>query len=106
VIDADLDMKPNSQECSFFGRKLSCIICDIAISEGCEIWIGSERDDEIFFDTKDWSPKQDEMLKERVLIMVGDEDTHIEIDLEGVLRFAAKYCTGIYKRVMNEINED
>ena len=83
---------PNSNECSDFGRKLSCIETDIESSVGIEI--GSETDDKIYF------PEGGEMLKERVKIYTEDGQ---DIDLEDVLRFAAKYCRGIYDRVGDEV---
>jgi hypothetical protein len=43
------------------------------------------------------------MLKERVKIgMESDSGAYCEVDLEDVLRFAAKYCRGIYDRVASE----
>ena len=87
---------PNSQECIYFGRKLSDIVTDIESSVGIEI--GSETDDKIYFPPV--LKEGEEMLKERVKIYTEDGQ---DIDLEDVLRFAAKYCRGIYDRVGDEV---
>lgn len=101
--------KANSQECIYFGRKLSNIICDdIKVSLGYVV-IGSDNDDEIYFDIEANVYKEnDRTLKERVKItaICDDENGHcVDIDLEDVLRFAAKYCRGIYDRVGIEQEE-
>ena len=102
--------EPNSQECSFFGRKLGNICFpSIEISDGY-VCIGSENDDEIYFDIIDGAHTEPKgMIKERVTITAmkdGDDGFLTEIDLEDVLRFAAKNCSGIYKRVLKEIEEE
>lgn len=99
---------PNSQECSYFGRKLSCVSCDdIEVSKGY-VCIGSERDDEIYYDIKTIEPKEN-MVKERITITaiyepeIGEDEGHcVDIDLEDILRFAAKHCQEIYERVLGE----
>lgn len=105
--------EPNSHECSYFGRKLGNTRCAIEVSLGYVV-IGSENDDSIYFG--ECLEKGEEMLKERVTITAmfepesfddgPMEDGHcFDIDLEDVLRFAAKYCNGIYKRVLQESEE-
>ena len=62
--------KPNTQECIFFGRKLSNLSCDeIEVSEGY-VSIGSDRDDEIYFRKNDLGELilPADALKERVTI--------------------------------------
>lgn len=91
---------PNTQECVFFGRKMSNVVADVESDVGYVV-IGSERDDEIYFGD---SLSADEcMLRERVKITVMHEPVTgdgfiVSIDLEDVLRFAAKYCGGLYRR--------
>ena len=106
--------KPNSQECIFFGRKLSNISCDeIEVSDGY-VAIGSDSDDEIFFHKNDLGELTlpADALRERVTITcINDGGSDVEpegegwcfdIDLEDILRFAAKNCRGIYMRVLRE----
>lgn len=89
------DRKPNTQECIYAGRKLSNINTDIE-STFQGICVGSERDDEIY-------AYDENILKERVVIYIDDcVDGEGYMDLEDVLRFAAKYCRGIYDRVASE----
>lgn len=96
---------PNSQECAFFGRKLGNINNHIEVNLGYVV-ICSDRDDEIYFDVIDNQHVAPEgMLKERVKITAlheGEPGHCFDIDLEDVLRFAAKYCRGIYDRVAKE----
>jgi hypothetical protein len=110
---------PNSHECTYFGRKLSCIICNdieipqnhIETSNETYVHIGSDRDDEIYWD--DNNLEAGPTLKERVVInCINDDDENngkncysFDIDLEDALRFAAKYCRGIYERVLGETEE-
>ena len=101
--------EPNSHECLYFGRKLDNICCDdIEVSNGY-VCIGSDNSDQIYFDIKDdVHSAPTDMLKERVTITAikdGEDGFLTEIDLEDVLRFAAKYCGGIYKRVLKENKE-
>lgn len=109
--------KPNTQECLYFGRKLSNISCDdIEVSEGY-VAIGSVRDDEIFFHESNLGELilPEHALKERVTITcINDggndvdpkgEGWYFNIDLEDVLRFAARNCMGIYMRVLREETE-
>lgn len=101
--------KPNSHECAYYGRKLGNVICDeIEVSLGYVV-IGSDRDDEIYWGKCLNGDK--EMLKERVVITAihdgfdidsGEVGHCFDIDLEDILRFAAKHCNGIYTRVMRE----
>jgi hypothetical protein len=72
--------KANSQECSFFGRKLSNI--DIGRSEGWDISIGCD--------------------DQRVMITLDCYGDGLDIDLEDLLAFAAKHCRGIVERVLKE----
>jgi hypothetical protein len=100
------DREPNSQECEYFGRKLSNHCCnDVEVSGNAYLSIGSERDDEIYFNEADgkYTP-EDGMIKERVLLSVSENvlGFSAEIDLEDLLRFAAKNCAGIYERVYKE----
>jgi len=78
----------NTQECLYYGYKLSNIDCDDIETTFRDICIGAERDDE-------------RAIKERVKIFLPDSGD--EIDLEDVLRFSAKHCRGIYDRVGSEI---
>ncbi len=97
--------RANTQECIFFGRKLSNIVSDIEIHVGWDICIGSDIDDEIYFPPvlKDG----DEMKKDRVKVMIEDDGGKFcEFDLEDLLVFAAKNCGTMYKRVIDENNED
>lgn len=93
--------QPNSHECAYFGRKLSCANCDgIEVQQGY-ICIGSDGDDSIYFEDTDMDPS----LKERVKITcMNDSDPgwYFRIDLEDILIFAAKNCRGIYERVLSE----
>ena len=95
--------EPNSQECLYFGRKLSCFVCNEGVIEtnADDICIGSDRDDEIYYESGDFKP-EGAMLRERVKIYLPDYS--IEIDLEDVLRFSARNCRGIYDRVASEEN--
>lgn len=94
--------KPNTQECVFFGRKMSNILPDIDIHVGWSICIGSDRDDEIYFPPV--LKHGEEMLKERVKVMIEDDGgKYCEFDLEDLLKFAAVNCKGIYDRVASEI---
>ena len=92
--------KPNSQECSYYGRKLSNTICEEIQHNADYLYVGSENDDLIYFGKA--LPDNEEMLKERVKISVEVVDAILEIDLEDVLKFASKYCSGIYNRVYTE----
>lgn len=94
--------RPNSQECSYFGRKLSNIETDIGSGGNSYIYIGSNRDDEIYFPPV--LKKGEEMLKERVALFIEDVngDFCTNIDIEDILKFAHKYCRGIYNRVAEE----
>tara|TARA_R110000850_G_scaffold112728_1_gene226970 strand:- start:176 stop:487 length:312 start_codon:yes stop_codon:yes gene_type:complete len=101
--------KANSHECSYFGRKLGNTCCSsIEVSNGY-VCIGSENDDEIYFDVINGAYTESKgMIKERVTIAAmkdGDDGFLTEIDLEDILRFAAKNCSGIYKRVLKESEE-
>jgi len=113
------DREPNSHECEYFGRKLSNHCCnDVETSGNSYLSIGSERDDEIYFkEVNGKYVQEDDMIKDRVTISVLDDETEIysttskesyrvsymaEIDLEDLLRFAAKNCAGIYERVYKE----
>jgi hypothetical protein len=87
--------KPNNRECCYNGYKLSCLADseNIETSEGYVV-IGSDIDD----------TQEDFRVK---ITLISDDDTddniyYVEIDLEDVLRFAAKRCNGIYKRVLAE----
>lgn len=107
---------PNSQECKYFGRKMSCIICNdteipqnyIHTSDETYVCIGSDCDDSIFWDDDNLAAGP--TLKERVVIHCINEDEAsngengfaFDIDLEDVLRFAAQHCRGIYERVLRE----
>ena len=102
--------QPNSHEClPDYGRKMSSIGCDDIETSAGYVCIGSENDDQIYFG--ECLKEGEEMLKERILITAmydGDprseyNDGHlVNIDLEDVLRFAARNCQGIYRRVMEE----
>ena len=97
---------PNSQECLYFGRKLSNVETGVEVSLGTPSYrldtertyavIGSDRDDEIYDPVVIDEPDH-EMLKERVKIYLPEEG--LEIDLEDVLRFAFENCRGIWDRV-------
>lgn len=109
--------EPNSHECIYFGRKLSNIICNdpelkdayVETSDETYVCIGTDRDDEIYWDDKNLAAGP--TLKERVVIhcINDDEESNgengfaFDIDLEDVLRFAAKYCRGIYDRVSADV---
>lgn len=102
--------KPNTQECAYYGRKLGNVICDDIKTSIGTVCIGSDNDDQIYFGES--LEDGEEMLKERVTITVmhdGDvvngvtQEHEIEVDLEDVLRFAAKHCRGIYERVLKEV---
>ncbi len=96
------ERKPNTQECSYFGRKLGNICTDdISVSNGYVV-IGSENDDQIYFG--DSLHENEKMLKERVMItfVSDDENFSYQIDLEDLLKFSAKHCHGIMKRVMRD----
>lgn len=99
-----MDIKqPNTHECLHYGRKLSNIACDNIEVDLGYIVIGSESDDEIYFG--DCLRKGEKMLKERVKITAFYESVKhnagiLNIDLEDLLVFAAKYCKGIYSRVL------
>lgn len=101
--------KPNSQECAYYGRKLSDIRCDNIRTSAKYVVIGSDRDDEIYFGEA--LKAGEEMLQERVELSVlydtdeGDE-RNIEIDLEDILVFARRYCNGIYERIARDVNPE
>ena len=103
-----LNRPPNSHECGYFGRKLSNVSTDsikTSLNEG-ELYVGTECDDEIYFG--ECLGENEEMLKERVKIYIEHypDDYHlsqIEIDLEDLLRWSRKHCSGIYERVFNEV---
>ncbi len=113
------DRPPNTQECKYFGRKMSNICCNvpeipqnhIETSDETYVCIGSHRDDEIYWNEKDKNPVP--TLTERVLIhCINDDDVSngengyaFDIDLEDVLRFAAQHCRGIYERVLKDTAE-
>lgn len=91
--------EPNTQLCSYFGRKLSNIMLpEVEVTKPFYIVFGSERDDEIYFG--DCLEDGEEMLMERVLMTVmDDEGTYIDIDLEDILKFAAIHCRALYWKV-------
>jgi len=114
ILGGNMSRKPNTQECTFFGRKLSNNSCDdIAVSEGY-VAIGSDSDDEIFFHKNDLGELilPEGAVRERVTITcINDGGNDVEpdgegwcfdIDLEDVLRFAARNCRGVYMRVLRE----
>lgn len=85
--------KPNSQECAYSGYKLSSITPNIDVIASTEIdtlSIGSD-DDDTFYENSGKSG--------RVKLYVGTQLDIVEIDLEDVLIFERKYCTGIYDRI-------
>ena len=100
------DREPNSHLCAYFGRKLSNVVTNIQTidNKGDYVVIGSDRDDEIYFDVienKFVAPKP--MLKERVtLTILSNFGNEMEIDLEDVLAFSAEYCEGIMIKVMQD----
>ena len=93
--------EPNTQHCSYFGRKLSNLSCDqIEVNKGYVV-IGSDNDDEIYFSLND--TPETVQVKERgkiyALYEPDEGEGHcIEIDLEDVLRFSAQYCRGLYEK--------
>ena len=109
-----MDRKNNTQECYLFGRKLSCASCDeIEVSEGY-VAIGSDNDDRIHFHKNDLGEYilPAEAVRERVVIYCindaferEDKGWSFNIDLEDVLRFAARNCRNIYMRVLLEEHE-
>lgn len=99
--------EPNTQECLNFGRKMGNIEPEIEVFY-CKDYlsIGSNNDDEIYFG-ECGGPDGEPSLKERVKVSAFGEideyqQTMVEFDLEDLLRFAAKYCRGIYDRVGKE----
>lgn len=92
--------EPNSHECLYFGRKLSNIITNIESSAASDIYIGSDKDDEIYFPPV--LKEGEEMLKERVTLDISNGEFYDSLDLEDILRFAATNCKGIYARVLAE----
>lgn len=103
--DALNERNPNTQECAYFGRKLSNTSCDnIQVSLGYVV-IGSEKDDEIHFGEclEDGEAMLEERVKITLLYEPDEGDGFVsQIDLEDVLRFAAQNCSGIYKRIYEE----
>jgi len=105
-----MQRKPNSQECAYYGRKLSNVATDDiqCRDRDCYVVIGSDRDDEIYFSTEkgDFLPKYEDMLKERVKLYVFSEcmskEYDNEIDLEDLLKFCAVNCTELYERVLSD----
>ena len=115
--------EPNSHECMYYGRNLSESWIDSIQSNvsgalypdksesSVNVSIGSDRDEEIYFNCKPPEHKTrkgklipiKEMLKERVLVFVDTDNEAVEIDLEDILRFAAERCRGIYNRVGYEV---
>ena len=99
----------NTQECLYFGRKLADICCDgIETSQGY-VCIGSDKDDEIYFN-EELGAGQD-MLKDRVKISAIYEPEKgdgycVDIDLEDVLCFAARYCQVMYRWVLETTTGD
>lgn len=100
-----MSRKPNTQECDYKGRRMSCLRTDIEASKGY-VLVGSRNDDDIYFNEK--LGDNQEFIKERVKIKFfyepEDEDGfYCEIDLEDILKFSAKHCGGIYKRILDEL---
>ena len=102
---------PNSQECIYYGRKLGNICCDDIYVDVGYISIGSNGDDTIDYNPENPPSDQKGMLKERVTLTcindgdIPDDELHlINIDLEDVLRWSAKYCRGIYDRVAKDVS--
>jgi hypothetical protein len=87
----------NSQECAYGGYKLSAIEPEIEIRASTEVDVLSAgcEDDDTFY--------EDAGKSGRVQLQVGTALDTVSIDLEDVLVFARKYCSGIYERVLREI---
>jgi len=94
------DTRPhNSSECIYNGRKLSNVVADIKCSpEIDQVCIGADDDDQ--FDA--FKPGKSGRIKIGLEINTPGKECWPEIDLEDVLRFAKKYCSGIYERVGKE----
>lgn len=87
----------NSQECAYGGYKLANIIPEIETRTSTPVEglsIGCDEDDTFYAG----SGKQG-----RVEIEVTTGLDVVALDLEDVLVFARKYCSGIYERVLREV---
>lgn len=92
-------MDDNSQECRYFGYKLSSLVTCIGASENVHnISIGCADDDE-FYSKKISSTEEVPEKTGRVQIEIETNHDIVFIDLEDVLRFARRYCNGIYHRI-------
>ena len=100
------DRPPNSHECKYYGRKLSSREPDVEATTGYVI-IGSDHDDEIYFD-ESLPDGGGDMLKVRIKLSALHEPDEgdgfrTDLDLEDILRFAAENCTEMYMRVLKEV---
>lgn len=93
---------PNTQECIYFGRKLSSLDTDIE-SNAHSVCIGSPNDEAIYFG--DCLEPGEDLSRERVTIYAEVDDVEVKLDLEDILVFAKKYCNGIFERVAMEAKE-
>lgn len=96
--------KSNSNECIYNGRKLSNVVANIKASHNVDqVCIGADDDDE-FDALVEKSPKEGRIKigLECATVLPG-EMLWPEIDLEDILRFARKYCNGIYERILEEV---
>jgi len=110
-----MERKPNTQECTSFGRKMSCIdASSVEVVTGGYVVFGSDGDDRIcaggkqVYNNATGGYAVREMVKERVKVTVFPEDDNlpiVEIDLEDILKFAVGHCRGIYERVWSERNK-
>ena len=98
----DDERLPNSNECVHNGRKLSNTVAQVKASERVvQVCIGADDDDQ-FDALVEKSPKEGRV---KIGLEIEGRKDWFEIDLEDVLRFAKKYCNGIYERVRDEEKE-
>jgi hypothetical protein len=91
-----MDREPNTQECAFYGRKLSNTVFE-GEADG-NVCIGSDNDDSIYFHDCEYG----DVLKERVTVHVDFGLECGEIDLEDLLKFCAEHCRELMIRVLEE----
>lgn len=97
----DDERLPNSNECVHNGRKLSNTVAQVKASERIvQVCIGADDDDQ-FDALVENSPKEGRV---KIGLEIAGGEDWFEIDLEDILRFARKYCNGVYERVRNEEN--
>ncbi len=103
--------KHNSQECAYLGYKLSCIDTGVEVKDGY-LNIGCDDDDTFY--KRGGKPENTGRVTVSVNTMQNRPmndlcevyESSVQFDLEDLLVFAKKYCTGIYERVNKEVRSE